>query len=157
MLEMRKSSYNVDLPYIDITCRSTGDQIQTSHALHWCDFDGIIYVVNGVDLEENSDAVITELSICNDEKLHCHPLLILITKMDLPYSIPCEEVRDMFRPYLDKRNYHIQACNALTGEGLGVGFKWLLENMQLKRKPLWLDEIGLEEYEGTNFAGPTLK
>jgi ADP-ribosylation factor-like protein 3 len=125
---------------------------------YYDDCNGVIFVIDGIKCFEQLDIIRLELRylISVKQLLDC-PILILANKMDSLDSIPCDDIREMLSEDLKDRTYYIQACSAETGEGLGVGLKWLFDNLKISNIPPWLTALGLEEYEGRNARGPMLK
>lgn len=60
-----------------------------------------------------------------EEKLAGVPLLVFANKQDLFNAAPASELADGLNlPAIRDRSWQIQACSALTGEGLKVNFNF---------------------------------
>ncbi|KAM9259548.1 ADP-ribosylation factor-like protein 14 [Morus bassanus] len=97
----------------------------------WCNFlenaDGLLYVVDSSDkqrLEESRKEF--ELILKNDF-LRSVPVVMLANKQDLPGALNAEEITRRFhlKKYCSDRNWYVQPCCALTGEGLSEALQRL--------------------------------
>lgn len=62
-------------------------------------------------------------------------ILVFANKMDLPYSKNAADISEAYSLHEIKNNdWHIQACSALTGEGLSDGLDWLTTKLCQKHK-----------------------
>jgi ADP-ribosylation factor-like protein 3 len=135
-----------------------GPKLWPLYRHHFQICDCIIFVLDSISFLEEYDSIQREIKcLCTDDKLVNRPILVFANKMDSLDSIPCGDIREMLSEDLKDRTYYIQACSAETGEGLGVGLKWLFDNLKINNIPPWLTALGLEEYEGRNARGPMLK
>ncbi|KAL4219501.1 ADP-ribosylation factor protein 3 [Mactra antiquata] len=92
--------------------------------------DVLIYVIDSSDkkrLEETGE----ELNeLLEEQKLHGVPLLIYANKQDLPNRSVAAEITDYLNLVNVKdRKWQIQACSALTGEGVKDGLEWAMKQM----------------------------
>ncbi|OHT02248.1 ADP-ribosylation factor 2 [Tritrichomonas foetus] len=97
----------------------------------------IIYVFNG----SNSQKEMNELEIPTfhqfllDPKVGSWPILIYKNKSDVHNYFAQEEFFEMINcDALRKKNYHIQQCSALTGEGIFEGLDWLSDQILSQKK-----------------------
>ncbi|NXX36721.1 ARL14 protein, partial [Nicator chloris] len=84
------------------------------------DTDALLYVVDSSDkrrLEESRREF--ELMLKNDSIKNV-PVVVLANKQDLPGALNAEEITRRFKmkKYCSDRNWYVQPCCALTGEGL---------------------------------------
>lgn len=84
------------------------------------DTDGLLYVVDSSDkwrLEESRREF--EL-ILKNESIKNVPVVVLANKQDLPGALNAEEITRRFKmkKYCSDRNWYVQPCCAITGEGL---------------------------------------
>jgi signal recognition particle receptor subunit beta len=65
-------------------------------------------------------------SILGDESLSNAPVLVFANKQDLPKALDTRVVADKLdMANMRGRPWHIQGCNAITGDGLDAGMDWL--------------------------------
>ena len=58
------------------------------------------------------------------------PVLFFANKMDLPSAMePSDVMLNMGLEHITDKPWHIQASNALTGEGVGDGIAWMAEQL----------------------------
>ncbi|NXP02668.1 ARL14 protein, partial [Thinocorus orbignyianus] len=97
----------------------------------WCNFlenaDGLMYVVDSSDkrrLEESKKEF--ELLLKN-ECIKRVPIVMLANKQDLPGALNAEEITRIFKmkKYCSDRNWYVQPCCAITGEGLSEALQRL--------------------------------
>ena len=107
------------------------------HYLHGC--QGLIYVVDSNDPERLNEAYEELNSLVTDEILREVPVLLLVSKQDLPSSSSVSEVTDKMRMHsLGDRAWHVQGCCAVTGEGLAEGmtdFSMMVRSFQQSKPP----------------------
>ncbi|XP_076019799.1 ADP-ribosylation factor-like protein 3 [Genypterus blacodes] len=97
--------------------------------------DVLIYVIDSSDrkrLEETSQ----ELSeLLEEETLAGVPLLIFANKQDLTTAIPASELAEGLNLHIIRdRMWQIQACSALTAEGLQDGMTWVCRNITIRKR-----------------------
>ena len=71
-------------------------------------------------------------NILGQEKLAGATLLIFANKQDLAGAQTTEEIAaslDLGADIFEKRHWKIQACSAVTGEGLVEGMSWLTDDI----------------------------
>ena len=96
---------------------------------------GIVFVVDSREEERMRDVfetkgyptyVYDELhNILSHKLLLNAPLLIYANKNDLSSALPIQKIKDLLELNKLERPWHIQACSALTGDGLQEGMDWL--------------------------------
>ncbi|KAM4634081.1 ADP-ribosylation factor-like protein 3 [Polymixia lowei] len=97
--------------------------------------DVLIYVIDSSDrkrFEETSQ----ELSeLLDEEKLAGVPLLVFANKQDLTAAAPVSELAESLNLHtLRDRMWQIQACSAVTAEGVQDGMTWICRNMTVQKK-----------------------
>ena len=89
--------------------------------------DGIVYVVDSADdmrLKECADELV---SLMAEELLAKVPVLVYANKQDLETACDAEEITDALKlEDIKERQWTIQACSAMTKEGLSDGMEWLI-------------------------------
>ncbi|NXE13283.1 ARL14 protein, partial [Lophotis ruficrista] len=123
-VDMIETGKNFTLTFWDV-----GGQQKMRQA--WCNFlentDGLLYVVDSSDkrrLEESKKEF--ELILKNDF-LKSVPVIMLANKQDLPGALNAEEITRRFhmKKYCSDRNWYVQPCCAITGEGLSEALQRL--------------------------------
>ena len=83
-------------------------------------------------LEEAKDEF---FEILQNENVEDAKLLIMLNKQDLEGAMSFEDVYNYLElSKLKEREFHMQPCSALTGEGLFSGLEWLANKMQNDKK-----------------------
>ena len=63
--------------------------------------------------------------------LHKSSLLVFANKQDIKNSMTAAEISQLLNlTSIKDRAWHIQACCALTGEGLYQGLEWIVSNIK---------------------------
>ena len=116
---------NVEFTIFDMSGQSAYRGLWESY---YSDVDGIIWVL------DSTDRLRITIAKCEIETITCHenlqkrrvPLLIYANKMDLHNSLsPVECMQLLNLDSLKGSPWHIAASNALSGEGVDDGLKWL--------------------------------
>ncbi|XP_030350774.1 ADP-ribosylation factor-like protein 14 [Strigops habroptila] len=90
----------------------------------WCNFlenaDGLLYVVDSSDKQRLEESKKEFVHILKNEFLKRVPVIMLANKQDLPGALNAEEITRRFnmKKYCSDRNWYVQPCCAVTGEGL---------------------------------------
>ncbi|NWS26848.1 ARL14 protein, partial [Polioptila caerulea] len=90
----------------------------------WSDFlegtDGLLYVVDSSDKRRLEEARRELELILKNESIRNVPVVVLANKQDLPGALNAEEVtrRLRMKKHCSDRNWYVQPCCAITGEGL---------------------------------------
>ncbi|BFZ20862.1 hypothetical protein BsWGS_23901 [Bradybaena similaris] len=96
--------------------------------------DLLIYVIDSSDrkrFEETGDEM-TEL--LEEEKLAGVPVLIFANKQDLLTAAKASEIAEGLNlNSIRDREWQIQACSALTGEGVKEGVEWMTKTCNKKK------------------------
>ena len=95
--------------------------------------DGIVYVVDSADDMRVAEAKEELSSLMAEEALLKVPTLVYANKQDLETSLDVEEITDQLTlNEIQERAWTIQACSALTKEGLSDGMEWLIKEIGTK-------------------------
>ena len=102
------------------------DKIRPLWRHYYAGTQALIFVVDSSDVERIDEAK-TELNrIINDREMKDAVLLVYANKTDLPNIMDTSTITEKLGLHrLKERNWHIQACNGLNGEGLLEGLIWL--------------------------------
>jgi small GTP-binding protein len=95
--------------------------------------DALIFVLDSADEARIGEAASELAKLHRDVSLRNIPFLIFANKQDLPTSIPVDKL-ELGLAEMYQRNWKLQACSALTGEGVYEGLDWLREQMLLTKK-----------------------
>ncbi|NXA68024.1 ARL14 protein, partial [Mohoua ochrocephala] len=84
------------------------------------DTDGLLYVVDSSDKRRLEESRREFELILKNESIKNVPVVVLANKQDLPGALNAEEITRRFKmkKYCSDRNWYVQPCCALTGEGL---------------------------------------
>ncbi|KAM5293373.1 ADP-ribosylation factor-like protein 14 [Ctenodactylus gundi] len=88
---------------------------------------GLVYVVDSTDLQRLGASRKEFKHILKNEHIKNVPVVILANKQDLPGALTAEDITRMFKvkKLCSDRNWYVQPCCAITGEGLAEGFRKL--------------------------------
>lgn len=64
------------------------------------------------------------------------PLLVYANKQDITFALGADEVMESLKleEIASDRVFNIQACSAMTKEGLSDGMEWLIKEVAAKQK-----------------------
>ncbi|KAM4770653.1 ADP-ribosylation factor-like protein 14 [Cyanocitta cristata] len=84
------------------------------------DTDGLLYVVDSSDKHRLEESRREFELILKNESIKNIPVVVLANKQDLPGALNAEEItrRLKMKKYCSDRNWYVQPCCAITGEGL---------------------------------------
>jgi ADP-ribosylation factor-like protein 3 len=104
--------------------------IRTYWSNYFDDTDVLIYVVDSADKKRLEETGIELTQLLEEEKLKGAPVLILANKQDLANAMSAADITEALQltPIRD-RKWHIQACSALTGDGLHEGMEWAIKSL----------------------------
>ncbi|NWW52225.1 ARL14 protein, partial [Pedionomus torquatus] len=97
----------------------------------WCNFlentDGLMYVVDSSDKRRLEESKKEFELILKNECIKRVPVVMLANKQDLPGALNAEEITRRFKmkKYCSDRNWYVQPCCAITGEGLSEALQRL--------------------------------
>lgn len=81
--------------------------------------DGMVFVVDSSDEERLNECVEELNALMAEEALAKVPLLVYANKQDLQFAVEAEEILNALKlSEIQDRTWNIQACSALTKEGL---------------------------------------
>ncbi|XP_022359703.1 ADP-ribosylation factor-like protein 14 [Enhydra lutris kenyoni] len=91
--------------------------------------DGLMYVVDSTDKQRLEDSRRELKHILKNEHIKNVPVVLLANKQDMPGALTAEDITRMFRvkQLCSDRNWYVQPCCAITGDGLMDGFRKLTE------------------------------
>uniref|UniRef100_A0A7S1G6E5 ADP-ribosylation factor-like protein 1 n=1 Tax=Bicosoecida sp. CB-2014 TaxID=1486930 RepID=A0A7S1G6E5_9STRA len=93
--------------------------------------DAIIYVVDSKDVERMSTARAELCTMLEEEDLRDALLLVFANKQDQAGAMTSAEVTEALGlATITERQWSIQACSAVRGEGLFEGFDWLVSALK---------------------------
>ncbi|NXS24470.1 ARL14 protein, partial [Mystacornis crossleyi] len=89
------------------------------------DTDGLLYVVDSSDKRRLEESRREFELILKNESIKNMPVVVLANKQDLPGALNAEEITRRFKmkKYCSDRNWYVQPCCAITGEGLAEAFQ----------------------------------
>ncbi|KAJ3051046.1 E3 ubiquitin-protein ligase trim23 [Rhizophlyctis rosea] len=92
---------------------------------------GVIFVVDSSDTARIAEAAAELHNLLQEPELSRSSLLIFVNKQDLPGAHTAAEVVDRMelRRVGGTRKWHVQACCAVTGDGVWEGMEWLAGNL----------------------------
>ncbi|NXS42141.1 ARL14 protein, partial [Balaeniceps rex] len=97
----------------------------------WCNFlentDGLLYVVDSSDKQCLDESKKEFELILKNEFMKSVPVVVLANKQDLPGALNAEEITRRFnmKKCCSDRNWYVQPCCAITGEGLSEALQKL--------------------------------
>ncbi|XP_069618085.1 ADP-ribosylation factor-like protein 3 isoform X2 [Ranitomeya imitator] len=94
-----------------------------------------IYVVDSADRKRFEETGQELAELVGEDSLFGVPLLVFANKQDLLTAAPASDIADglNLHTYRD-RTWQIQACSALSGEGIQDGMNWICKNIIVKKK-----------------------
>ncbi len=89
--------------------------------------DGMVFVVDSSDEERLKECIEELQALLAEEGLQKVPLLVYANKQDLQFALDAEEILENLNlKDITDRTWNIQACSAITKEGLKEGMEWLV-------------------------------
>ncbi|CAD8125271.1 unnamed protein product [Paramecium sonneborni] len=107
------------------------DKIRTFWKPYFQNSNGLIYVIDCSDKYRMSEAKEELHKLLLDTLLLGLPTLIYANKQDLSQMSSSDLASELNLKKFAK-NWHIQPCCAITGEGLENGLKWIQDQLVLK-------------------------
>lgn len=93
--------------------------------------DVLIYVIDSADRHRFAETSLELQELLEEEKLCGVPLLIYANKRDLVSSASNEDIiKELMLHEIRGRNWTLQACSAIHGEGVQDGLVWLQKNVK---------------------------
>ncbi|CAM9379726.1 unnamed protein product [Lampetra fluviatilis] len=97
--------------------------------------DVLIYVIDSADRKRFEETGQELAELLEEEKLSGVPVLVFANKQDLLTAAPASEIAEGLNLHtIRDRVWQIQACSALTGEGVQDGMNWVCKNVNAKKK-----------------------
>ncbi|KAG8581114.1 hypothetical protein GDO81_007554 [Engystomops pustulosus] len=99
----------------------------------WCYYfentDGLVYVVDSTNKHTLDEAKKQFQFILQNELIKNVPVVLLANKQDLPGALNADEITRKFnmKKYCSDRDWYVQPCCAITGQGLAEGFNKVTE------------------------------
>ncbi|XP_077344186.1 ADP-ribosylation factor-like protein 14 [Lithobates pipiens] len=99
----------------------------------WCYYfentDGLVYVVDSTNKETLDESKKEFQRILQNELIKNVPVVVLANKQDLPGALDAEEITRKFnmKKHCSDRDWYVQPCCALSGQGLAEGFSKVSE------------------------------
>lgn len=93
--------------------------------------DGLIWVVDSSDQRRLEQCKQELHNLLQQEKLAGASLLIFANKQDLPGALSLEQISEVLdlKAISENRHWRIQACSAVTGEGLLEGIDFIVQDI----------------------------
>uniref|UniRef100_A0A8C8ZBK1 ADP-ribosylation factor-like protein 14 n=1 Tax=Prolemur simus TaxID=1328070 RepID=A0A8C8ZBK1_PROSS len=98
--------------------------------------DGLVYVVDSTDQQRLEDSRREFEHILKNEHIKNVPVVLLANKQDMPGALTAKDITRMLRvkKLCSDRNWYVQPCCAITGDGLAEGFRKLTEFVKSRMK-----------------------
>ena len=88
-------------------------------------------MVDSADTARAEEAKAELDALLKEDDLKGVPLLVFANKQDLTFALSAEEVMEKLAlDDIKDRVWQIQACSAVTKEGVQDGMEWLVKNMK---------------------------
>jgi ADP-ribosylation factor protein 6 len=102
------------------------DKIRPLWRHYYSETQALIFVVDSTDKTRMDEAKSEFHRIIEDKEMKDAVILIFANKNDLPFGMTTEEITEMLElSKLKDRQWSIQSCCGISGEGLVDGFTWL--------------------------------
>jgi len=93
--------------------------------------DILIYVIDSADQKRFEETGFELSELLEEEKLMGVPVLVYANKQDLLSAASASDiVNGLGLHSIRDRRWQIQACSALTGEGVKDGIEWVMKNIK---------------------------
>jgi len=93
--------------------------------------DVLIYVIDSADQGRFEESGFQLAELLEEEKLSTVPVLVFANKQDLMNAAKSDQIMEtMSLNDIKDRPWQIQACSALSGEGLSNGLDWIRKNIK---------------------------
>ena len=95
--------------------------------------DALIYVVDSADENRVMEVKENLTELLGEELLRGVPLLVFANKQDLDLALDAPEIMNTLElNNITDRTWNIQACSAVSQEGLNEGMEWLINTINAK-------------------------
>ncbi|KAL9655016.1 hypothetical protein ABK040_008800 [Willaertia magna] len=106
------------------------DKIRPLWRHYYANTNAVIFVVDSNDRDRIGEARDELHKMLSDDQLRDCIVLLLANKQDLPNAMSAAEMTDKLALHnLRQRNWFIQPCCAISGEGLFEGLDWLSNSL----------------------------
>ncbi|XP_074546256.1 ADP-ribosylation factor-like protein 3 isoform X1 [Halichoeres trimaculatus] len=97
--------------------------------------DVLIYVIDSSDKKRFEETSMELSELLEEETLAGVPLLIFANKQDLMTATPASELAESLNLHtIRDRMWQVQACSAITAEGVQDGMTWVCRNISFRKK-----------------------
>ncbi|XP_041368386.1 ADP-ribosylation factor-like protein 3 [Gigantopelta aegis] len=97
--------------------------------------DILIYVIDSSDGKRLEETGMELNDLLEEEKLNGVPVLVFANKQDLMSAAPAAEIAEgLSLSSIRDRQWQIQPCSALTGEGVQGGLDWMIKVCSSSKK-----------------------
>ncbi|KAL3041691.1 ADP-ribosylation factor-like protein 3 [Trematomus bernacchii] len=97
--------------------------------------DVLIYVIDSSDRKRFEETGLELADLLEEETLAAVPLLVFANKQDLTTATPASELAECLSLHtIRDRMWQVQACSAVTAEGLQDGMNWVCRNIKFRKK-----------------------
>ena len=87
--------------------------------------DFIIFTLDSSDRQRLDEAIEKFYTQTRDDELYRLPVLVYVTKQDLPYAMSVQYISDKLN-FNRHDKFHIQGSSSITGYGLYEGLDWII-------------------------------
>ena len=95
--------------------------------------DALVYVVDSADEMRVAEVKGNLDELMSEELLANVPLLVFANKQDMEMALEANEVLESLElNNISDRTWNIQACSAMTKDGLNEGMEWLINTINAK-------------------------
>nr|XP_057915002.1 ADP-ribosylation factor-like protein 3 [Doryrhamphus excisus] len=97
--------------------------------------DVLIYVIDSSDKKRFEETSMELSELLEEDELAGVPLLIFANKQDLMTAISASELAESLNLHTVRdRMWQVQACSAITAEGVQDGMSWVCRNIKFRKK-----------------------
>ncbi|KAK6161458.1 hypothetical protein DH2020_004839 [Rehmannia glutinosa] len=124
--------HTIVLEFVDMSVWDLGgqDRLRTSWATYYRGTHAVIVVIDSTDRARISIMKDELFSLLPHEDLQSAVILVFANKQDLQDAMTPAEITDALSLHsIKKHDWHIQACCAVTGEGLYDGLGWIAQRV----------------------------
>ncbi|XP_074272842.1 uncharacterized protein LOC141596541 [Silene latifolia] len=109
------------------------DRLRTSWTTYYRGTNAVIVVIDSTDRARISIMKDELFRLLPNEDLNQAVVLVYANKQDLKDAMSAAEITDALSLHsIKNHDWHIQACSALTGDGLYDGLGWIAERVSQK-------------------------
>lgn len=104
--------------------------LRSSWSTYYVNTRAVIMVIDSTDQDRLHISASELHRMLEHDNLRGSCLLVLANKQDMPRALSASQISDSLKlTRLTDRQWHIQACCALTGEGLNEGLDWIVSKL----------------------------